>query len=143
MIAYFDSSGIVKWFFDEQYSESAKDIKNKAKIVVTSVIAFPEVLSAFNRALREGRCAKSEMDMVRKEFLRIWPSFQWINASEEVIRQAGELIFTYNLRGFDAIHLASALVLKEDDGDIELFFSCFDRNLNQAAKDTGMLIHQL
>ena len=113
MIAYFDSSSIVKWFFDERFTELAKDIKNRAKIVVTSLIAFPEVSSAINRACREGRCAKSEMELVRNEFLRIWPKFQWIRVNEELMHQTGELIFEHSLRGFDAVHLASALLLKQ------------------------------
>lgn len=143
MIAYFDSSSIVKWFFDEHFAELARDAKCKAKIVLTSLIAFPEVLSAVNGAWGEGRCKKSEMKVVRKEFLRVWPKFQWIRVNEELIRQAGELIFKHNLRGFDAVHLASALLLKEEDGEIDLFFSCFDRNLNRAARKEGLLTHEL
>lgn len=143
MIAYFDSSSIVKWFFDERFTELARDIKNRAKIVVTSLIAFPEVSSAINRACREGRCAKSEMELVRNEFLRIWPKFQWIRVNEELMQQAGELIFEHSLRGFDAVHLASALLLKQEGGAIDLFFSCFDHNLNRAAREEGLLTHEL
>jgi len=143
VIAYFDSSSIVKWFFDERFTELAKGIKNRAKIVVTSLIALPEVSSAINRAYSEGRCAKSEMDLVRNEFLRIWPKFQWIRVNEELMQQAGKLIFEHSLRGFDAVHLASALLLKQEGGAIDLFFSCFDHNLNRAAREKGLLTHEL
>ena len=143
MIAYFDSSSIVKWFFDEPFTQLAGDIKDKAEIVVTSLIAFPEVLSAINRACKEGRCLKSEMELVRNEFLRIWPNFQWIKVNEELMQQAGELIFKYGLRGFDAVHLASGLLLKQQGRAIDLFFSCFDHNLNRAARDEGFLTHQV
>ncbi|MBW1677723.1 MAG: type II toxin-antitoxin system VapC family toxin [Deltaproteobacteria bacterium] len=143
MIAYFDSSSIVKWFFDEPLTELARDIKNKAKIVVTSLLAFPEVLSAINCACREGRCLKSEMELVRTEFLRIWPNFQWLRVNEELMQQAGELIFRHSLRGFDAVHLASALLLKQQGGAIDIFFSCFDHNLNRAARKEGFLTHEI
>jgi predicted nucleic acid-binding protein len=143
VIAYFDSSSIVKWFFDERFTELAKDIKNRAEIVITSLIALPEVSSAINRAYREGRCAKSEMELVRNEFLRIWPKFQWIRVNEELMQQAGKLIFEHSLRGFDAVHLASALLLKQEGGAIDLFFSCFDQNLNRAAREKGLLTHEL
>ncbi len=143
MIAYFDSSSIVKWFFDEPFTELAKDIKDKAKVVVTSLLAFPEVLSAINRACREGRCLESEMELVRNEFLLIWPNFQWIRVNEELMQQAGEFILKHNLRGFDAVHLASALLLKQEGRGIDLFFSCFDHNLNRAAGKEGFLTHQL
>jgi predicted nucleic acid-binding protein len=143
MIAYFDSSSIVKWFFDEDLAELARETKDRADIVLSSLIAFPEVLSAINRACQEGRCAKSEMEVVRNEFLRIWPKLQWVRVNEELVEQAGALIFKHNLRGFDAVHLASALVLKQENGEIDLFFSCFDQNLNQAARKEGFLTHKL
>ena len=142
MIAYFDSSSIVKWFFDEQFADASREVKKNAKVVLTSLIAFPEVLSAFNRARKGGRCTKSEMGIVRDEFLRIWPQFQFIRVNEELIQETGKLIFKHNLMGFDAVHLASALVLKQEDADIGVFFSCFDQNLNQAARREGFLTHE-
>jgi len=143
VIAYFDSSSIVKWFFDERFTKLARDIKNRAKIVVTSLIALPEVSSAINRAYREDSCAKSEMELIRNEFLRIWPKFQWIRVNEELMQQASKLIFEHSLTGFDAVHLASALLLKQEGGAIDLFFSCFDHNLNRAAREEGLLTHDL
>jgi predicted nucleic acid-binding protein len=142
VIAYFDSSSIVKWFFDEPYAELARETKSKAETVFTSLLAFPEVLSAINRVCKEGRCFKSEMEQVRNEFLRIWPNFRWIKVSEEVMQQAGELIFNHSLRAFDAVHLASALLLKQESGAIDVFFSCFDQNLNQAAREEDFFTHQ-
>lgn len=142
MIAYFDSSSIVKWFFDEPYMDLARTIRHDTKIAFTSLLSFPEVMSAVCRAWREGRCSKSDMELVRGEFLRIWPDFQWIKVSERLMRQAGDLIFKHSLRGYDGVHLASALLLKEDGDSIDLFFSCFDRNLNRAAKKEGLMIHR-
>jgi len=144
MIAYFDSSSIVKWFFDESFMESARDIKDKAASIVTSLISFPEVMSAINRAWREGRCLKPDMELVRDEFIRIWPDFRWINIDEKLMHNAGHLIFRHNLRGFDAVHMASAFLLREERGndDIDLFFSSFDKNLNRAARKEGFLTHE-
>ncbi len=142
MIVYFDSSSIVKWFFDEPFVELARGIRDKAEMLFTSLISFPDVMSALNRAGREGRCSKSDMELVRGEFLKIWPGIHWIKASEALMRQAGQLIFWHNLKGFDAVHLASALLLKEEAEEIGLFFSCFDKNLNQAAQKEGFIVHQ-
>ncbi|MBW1979718.1 MAG: type II toxin-antitoxin system VapC family toxin [Deltaproteobacteria bacterium] len=142
MIAYFDTSSIVKWFFDEPYCQLARDVKSNAKTVVTSLIAFPEFLSAVNRATRDDRCLKTDMESIRQEFLRIWPDFQWITVNEGLVKRSAELIFLHDLRSFDAIHLASALVLKEESAAMEVFFSCFDRNLNRAALEHGFMIHR-
>lgn len=61
MISYFDSSSIVKWFFDEPHMELARDAKDSATVVFTSIVSLPEVMSAFNRAFMEDRCIKSEL----------------------------------------------------------------------------------
>ena len=143
MIAYFDTSSIVKWFFDEPLMELARGIKDEANGVFTSLLAYPEVMSAINRAGREGRCLKSEMELVREEFLRIWPNFQWIKVSEDLTQHAGRLIFRHGLKGSDAVHLASALLLKQEGDKIDLFFSCFDKNLNEAARKEGFRIHEI
>ena len=141
MIAYFDSSSIVKWFFDEQYSELTRSMKDETDIAFTSSLSYPEVLSAFNRARREGRCKKSDMEIIRIEFQRIWNDFQWIKVNEKLINSTMELIFKHSLRDYDAVHLASALILKEESEISDLYFSCFDRTLNRAAKKEGLLIH--
>ncbi len=142
MIVYFDSSSIVKWFFDEPNADLARGIRERADFVFTSVVSFPEVISAMYRAMKEGRCSKSDMELVREEFLRIWPDFRWIRVSERLIQQAGQLIFRHGLRAYDSIHLASALVLKEEGEALDLFFSCFDRNLNLAASREDFAIHE-
>ena len=141
MIAYFDSSSVVKWFFDEQYSELTRSMKDETDIAFTSILSYPEVLSAFNRARREGRCKKSDMEIIRIEFQRIWNDFQWIKVNEKLINSTMELIFKHSLRGYDAVHLASALILKKESEISDLYFSCFDRTLNRAAKKEGLLIH--
>lgn len=43
------------------------------------------------------------------------------------------------LRGFDAIHLASALVFTNSK-EIDLFFACFDQTLNEAAMKEGLKV---
>jgi len=141
VIVYFDSSSIVKWLFDEQHMDLARGIRNEAEIALTSLLSFPEVMSAIYRAWKEGRCSKSHMELARDEFLRIWLDFQWIRVSESLMHQAGKLVFRHGLRGYDGVHLASALLLEEGGDDIDLFFSCFDRKVNRAAKKEGLMIH--
>ncbi len=142
MISYFDSSSIVKWFIDEPFADMAKKIKNESEMIFTSIISYPEVMSACNRAGKEGRYSNSDMMHVKNEFMRIWPDFRWINMTESLVKQAGELIFIHDLRAFDTIHLASAILIKEESDGIDLFFSCFDRRLNRVAQKEGIEIHQ-
>lgn len=143
MIVYFDSSSIVKWFFDEPFSDMARDLKDQTRYCFTSLISYPEVMSAFRRAWKDGRCLESEKILAKDEFIRIWPEVKWVKLSSELVRRAGELVFKHDLRSFDAVHLSSALSLSSADPSIDLVFSCFDRNLNRAAVDEGFRIHEL
>jgi predicted nucleic acid-binding protein len=144
VIAYFDSSSIVKWFFDEVHMDLARDARDRAEVCCTSLLAYVDVLSAINRAWRADRCLKSEMEIVRGEFQRIWPDFIWIRVDERLMYQSGQIILGHGLKGFDAIHLASAILLKEEIGERqEILFSCFDKSLNLAARKEGFMIHQI
>ncbi len=83
------------------------------------------------------------MELVRSEFIRIWPDLKWIVVNEALIHQAGELVFTHNLKAFDSLHLASALFLKEECRGLKVFFSCFDKSLNRAARKEKFMIHEI
>jgi hypothetical protein len=50
-----------------------------------------------------------------------------------MIRLAGDLAEKHALRGFDSIHLASALTLRQELSS-PIVFSCFDDNLQQASE---------
>ncbi|MGA1869666.1 MAG: type II toxin-antitoxin system VapC family toxin [bacterium] len=143
MITYFDTSSIVKWFFDEPYMDLARSIKDRATLAFTSLIAYPEVMSAMNRAWKDERCSQLEMEMVRDEFHAVWHQFKWIKINERLMELAGQLVFRHSLRGFDSVHLASAITLAEQGNGIQFFFSCFDKHLNSAAQKEGFHIHDI
>lgn len=49
------------------------------------------------------------------------------------------LVRRYHLRGFDAIHISSALLFRES-GSVPLHFACFDRLLNEAVSQEGLAL---
>ena len=140
MIVYFDPSCIVKWFFVESGSDMAEEARTKAEVAVTSLLAFPEVCSAIRRAHDEKRCSKEEMAFARNAFLEAWNDLTWIRPNEDLVLETRSLIFEHGLRGYDAVHLASALTMKRE-ARAEILFSCFDRKLNRAAVAEGLHVH--
>jgi hypothetical protein len=60
--------------------------------------------------------------------------FVWISVSNLVAYRAGEMAERYDLRGFDAIHLASAARLGEEFSGVR-FLAC-DARLMEAARGT-------
>lgn len=61
-----------------------------------------------------------------------------VEVSESVAKLGGELTDRHPLRGFDAIHLASALLLKNKTRS-DVSFSCFDERLKEAAQAEGLI----
>jgi len=139
MIAYLDSSALVKLYIQEPGSSEVRALINEARIVATSRVACIEVRAGFARKLREGELLQKEYNQVVEDFKEDWEKYFVVEVSEDVARLGGRLVEKHPLRGFDAIHLASALLLKER-ANLEVFFSCFDKRLKTAARAEGLII---
>lgn len=68
-----------------------------------------------------------------------WESIIRVELTASVLRLAGETAETYELRGFDSIHLASALSLR-DRTDIPLALAVFDQRLRDGAARAGVAL---
>ena len=80
--------------------------------------------------------SKNNYDKCIAFFKFDWEMYFVIEASEKVIKIAGDLIEKHSIRGFDSIHLASAMVLKKEINQ-SIDFMCWDNRLLEAAKKEG------
>jgi len=139
LILYFDTAALVKLYVRERGSLVIRRQAGKADAIATSVVAYAEARAAFARLRREKpRSGKRHRERVG-QLDRDWDRYVLVELSAAVARSAGELADTHGLRGFDAIHLASALWLKSAySGD--LAFAAFDRKLTAAAASAGLTV---
>ena len=133
MIAYLDTSSLVKLYVEEKGSALIRELVERAELVATSVVAYAEARAAFARQRREGGLTAAGYDRARNDFERDWPRYMSIEVSEAVYRSAGDLAEKHHLRGFDSLHLASYLSLYRA-GARQIRFSAFDEALNRAAR---------
>ena len=133
MIAYLDTSSLVKLYVEEEGSALIRALVERAEVVATSVVAYPEARAALARQRREGGLTSAGYDRAKNDFERDWPRYLTIEVSEAVYRSAGDLAEKHHLRGFDSLHLASYLSLYRD-GARQIRFSAFDEALNRAAR---------
>ena len=133
MIAYLDTSSLVKLYVEENNSTLVRRLVESAQVVATSVVAYPEARAAFARQRREGGLTAAQHDRVRDDFEQDWPRFLAVDVSEAVYRNAGALAEKHGLRGFDGIHLASYLSLFREAA-WQVQFSAFDEAMNRAAR---------
>ena len=131
MILYLDTSSLVKLYLDEVYSEAVRRWADEAEILATSRVAYPETLAALARRWREGDLDEEGFQQVTAIFRAQWRAFATLDLNET---SAGELAITHALRGFDAIHLAAALELRQEAAGTVVTFTAFVSRLTQAAK---------
>jgi uncharacterized protein len=72
------------------------------------------------------------------QFEQDWKTLQYYEVYEDMVRLAGKLAEAYILKGYDAMHLASAIALKEARAD--LYFLSYDVRLNRAASSAGLVL---
>ncbi|MBI5101447.1 MAG: type II toxin-antitoxin system VapC family toxin [Nitrospirae bacterium] len=137
MIAYLDTSSLVKLYVQEAHSVSVKKLVDEAEIVATCRIAYPETMSAINRRFRQGDLAETQYDALVARFSGEWRRFAALDFDE---LEAGRLVNVYGLRGFDAVHLSAAILLKTAQAGLSLSFSSFDEKLNNAASAEGFTV---
>jgi predicted nucleic acid-binding protein len=137
MIIYLDTSVAVKLYVLEQGTSEATAAVAGSSVVATSRVAYAEAMAAFARKLREREFTSRVYEQVRRDFRRDWDSYFIVEVSQQTVELAGELAKRRKLRGFDAIHLASALQLQRHTNARLDFFSA-DLNLQKAARSEGL-----
>lgn len=113
MIAYFDSSALVKVVMDESGSDLARAAWDSATMVTTSRVANAEVRAALAAAARNGRLTLPAHEAAVVAWDRFRAGLRMVELTPEVEDASGDLAEAQNLRGFDAVHLASAQALRE------------------------------
>lgn len=133
MILYLDTSSLVKVYVAETGSDAVRALLNRATLVTTSLVAYPEVRAAFARRRRDRTLRPADFTRVKRDLETDWPTYVTIEVTAAICQEAGDLAERYRLRGFDSIHLASFAEVVRGVGGVEARFSSFDDRLNHAA----------
>ena len=132
MNLYLDASALVKRYIAENSSDQVNEWIGEADLVVTSLITRVEVAAAITRAQRMEIFAAEEAAAAIRQFRSEWESFQRLPITENTVMRGDFLACEHNLRGFDATHLACALIWQESLG-LPVRLATFDGQLVQAA----------
>lgn len=133
MIVYLDTSSLVKLYVEEDGASKVDILVSSSEVTATSIVAYAEARAAFARRFREKAFTQNEHDRIKEVFAKDWNRYLVLGVTGDMIKQAGDLAEKYALRGFDSIHLASALTLCQELSS-PIVFSSFDDNLQKASE---------
>ncbi len=139
MILYLDTSALVKLYVRETGSTALRTHAARAGALATSVVAYAEARAAFARLKQSGVSSDARHQQRVGQLEQDWEALLRVELAPDVLRSAGDLAEIYNLRGFDSIHLASALWLKARVSE-PVDFAVFDQRRGAAASKAGLTI---
>lgn len=122
----------MKLYVREVGTEETRAKLDAASMAATSRVAYPEARAALARRQREAGITRAALARAVAALDRDLGRFVVVELSSKVAKRAGDLAERRALRGFDAIHLASALEVEELTGAAPRF-CCFDDRLREAA----------
>lgn len=132
MTLYLDTSALLKLYVAERGSKLVKSALAKAQDVAIATVGYAEARAALARRQREGALTERGLKTAVRALERDWESFTRLEVTDGMARLAGSLAEHHGLRGFDAVHLAAALMLEREAGS--LVFVGFGDKLTRAAR---------
>lgn len=134
MIAYFDTSAFLKLVIDEPGSGTAVQAWIDADLVTSGRLLYPEARAGLRQARQLGRLPTGSLRTGRRELDELWADVEVIEVTPTVAQAAGDTADEHGLRGYDAVHLASALHAGID------VLVCADKELLGAARTCGLAV---
>lgn len=138
-IIYLDTSALVKKYVEESGSGDVQKLIKSADYSGTSWITRTEMAAALSRTVRMKLFSASEAEAAWNKFLHEWSALSRLKVSGQIIDRASSLAWEYPLRGYDAVHLASA-VLWQETLEISITLATFDRELWLAGSQIGLIV---
>jgi len=145
MLYYFDSSAAVKRYAPEKGSEWVKSIIEppKENTFYLSQVGAIEIAAALSKKVRTKELTQEDCEAALWLFLMDVRNEEYIIVplSDQVVELAVDLTRRYPLRAYDAIHLATAIILNTALLKAELLpliFVSADEVLCEAAQGEGL-----
>jgi uncharacterized protein len=135
VIAYFDTSALVKLVIAEAGADQARLLWQQAGEIVVSRLAWAEGVAALAAARRGQRRGDEAYDAAVGLFRACFERCTVVSVADRLLDRAAALAAEYDLRAADAIHLATALAVTEADS----VFVTWDKRLQQAATQAGLV----
>ncbi|MGO1919938.1 MAG: type II toxin-antitoxin system VapC family toxin [Microbacterium sp.] len=136
MIGYFDSSSIAPILIHEASEQRCRALWQDASQIVTSRVTYVEAQSAIAAAVRSSRIDLAQASSARTLLDDMWREVHVMELTPDLMYGAVACAHEYALRGFDAIHCASAMTL----GGVDVLAVSGDKHLLRAWLRGGLAV---
>jgi predicted nucleic acid-binding protein len=139
---YLDASAWVKRYYRESGTSSVQRLFVTEQKLACASLGFVEVMATLARKRKAHDISSAAFEQKSVELESDWERFIQIQLSAEAVDLAKVMARRLGLRGADAIHLASALILQERfvDEDDRLVLVTSDRELKEAGETAGLIV---
>jgi predicted nucleic acid-binding protein len=134
---YFDTSALIKRFVQEAGSATVEALIAAEPRLAISKVGYAEVHAGLARRFREGALSPAAHRKISRSFDLDWRAYVQVDLPDLLLALTRDLTQRHPLRGFDAIHLASAIRLQQQLGE-PMQFVASDQRLLAAAKSEGL-----
>lgn len=125
----------MKLVIAEDGTDLAEELWELTDRAVSSILSYPEGCAALAAAHRARRLDADAHGQARRDFDSLHGELTLIGIDAALARHAGQLSEEHALRGYDAVHLASALALRDTPT-----LATWDRDLKRAAAQSGCAV---
>jgi len=132
VITYVDTSTLLKLVVEEPGSDVAAVIWDSADVLASVGLVVVEARAALAAAHRAGRLTGDQHRESKSEAEALIEELHLVEVTDELITAAADLAEAESLRGYDAVHLAGALLVGAE------VFTSADDALCDAASGQGL-----
>jgi uncharacterized protein len=138
MHIYFDTSALVPIFVQEPSTALLKPFaKDTRHLFHTNTACYAEFHAALAQRLRLGSITEEAHAFACDKFELFWQDFHVLPVDMNLAKTAAQFALALGLRGYDSIHLASAVLIKNVLNET-VHFACLDKRLSAAALVAGL-----
>ncbi len=141
-VYYLDSSAWVKRYVSETGSSFVSQLFSRDERLASSTLGLVEITATLARKRKAGALQETELFLLLQRSRGDWQRFYQVPLLSAVVDSALEFARNDALRGADALHLASAVLLKTflSQQGKELAWVGSDAELNTAAQRLGLSV---
>jgi predicted nucleic acid-binding protein len=136
---FWDSSALVTLHVEQELTNQTRSLYASDPEVVAWALSDVEMRSALRRLEREGRLVGRALADAIARVDALWESVHVVQLTDGVKARAKRLLAAHALRAADALQLAAALVVVDDDPTGHEFV-CTDERLSASAAREGFVV---